>query len=978
MKKQTRAGFFLILFSFFFILWGSLAKAEESSETIRVLIPLMNDNGFVTYENGVFSGYYIDYLSEIAKYTGWKYEFSPVSSYEELEQACNLGEFDIMPGIIYSKEYDDLYFDYPGYSIGAKRYVLSVPMDTMLMPDKEYSFLRGIRIGVADNSSNKELVERFKNFCFMHGLDCAEEGEGRSGSQVNFVPIGAAEWREQLKNGYIDGILTSDVFCLTNEMYAIAAFGLDQIYMVAPNGRQKIIDQLNDAIGKINNFYPDFNDSLYERYFSAIMQHKVSFNEKEKQFLQKKRSWKVSMVEDLAPYSYINAKGEPTGLIVEVLKQISDKTEGNIQFEYQYYNTVKEALGAQKSGDCDICGFSLNSQMFLQDRSERSSVSFYSDHFNYYKNNGSLPASVSRKAVLMPEIPSSIFDSIGAEKFELIETASTIEACLDEVNSGKSACTALLSRSGDYYISYNAYNNMKNYEVPNGEALFCFRYAGGMEQTGIDIIDKCLTVMDQEMLNQYVTSVSLFEHKTYTLKDYIESHLELFGLVVAVIMLLIIAFLILIIVYVTRNSKKINDLLYRDEVTGGMSFKLFLEKVKSFKVPPKQKKLLLYSNITSFKYINDVFGYDVGNQLLNEFSFFIKNKLKDAPFSRIYADRYVAVIPYKNQEAAKQAILKILDEFEELCRKKFVSFNVWTRVGAYEYEEGDDIHKAINFANYALDEIGSSSRNECVFYDEEMHNRVLLQKNVEKDMRPAMENGEFEAFYQPKYNIETEELVGAEALVRWRHPQKGLLSPALFIPIFEKNNYILQVDFYIFECVCRLLVKLEKEGKELFPISSNFSRRHLDQPDFIERLTKIVEKYQVQPRFLEIEITETVATNDFDVLIETVKKLKEKGFLVSIDDFGSGYSSIQLLYKLPIDVLKFDKVFVDNENVSNLEGELVDSIISVSRKNGIKVICEGVETKEQEDFVRRHNCIYVQGFLYSKPLPEEEFIRLLG
>lgn len=968
MKKWIRNSTLAVLCVCLWMITGMTVQAAEADRTVKVLIPLMNDSGFVTYENGTFSGYYIDYLNEIAKYTGWTYEFTAIESFDELEKACEEKNYDFMAGIVYSEEYDDAYFEYPEHAIGAKRYVFALPKNSGITPDKEYSYLRGVRIGVANNASGMELEERFRNFCLMYGINCTSDTNGDA-KGVTLVQIEPSERQEKMNSGEIDGLLGSDAFCLSENMYAITTFGLDQIYFVSPNGRMNLLAELNDTLEKINNFDPDYNDRLYEKYFAETLQYTPSFDEKETAYLAEEHVFRVAMPENYAPYSYINADGKPAGIAAEVLRQITQQTGEMLRFEYVFYDTVSAAGDAVKNGICEINGVCVYSLLQKSDGSVRRSVSFYSDDYLFYKNNGKA-AEEAEAAILLPELPEVLVHSFGAE--EEIAEGELPWICLEETEAGRSSFTVMLSRMGDYYKSYYGFSGLSTYPMADGDVMFCFAYASKVDQAAISVIDKCLAAVEEEDLSNYAAEVSLTEHKEYTIGNYIKNHMEAFALILAGVLLVICAALVHIMIVMSRNSRKIHDLLYRDEVTGGNSYRKFLEDAaETVKEPGKH--MVLYINISSFKYINDVFGYEEGDSVLCMIRDFLQEHVSEKGFARIYADRFVALVSYKEEGEIHAEIRQSLEEFEKVCQQKFPSFNIWLKVGAYIIQDGDDVQKAVNLANYAVDEIQKTSKNEFIFYDEAMHERVLNQKEIEKDMRGAMDKGEYEAFYQPKYNIETKELIGAEALIRWRHPQKGLLSPGIFIPIFEKNHYIIQVDFYVFECVCRFIRSLLDQGQKCFPISSNFSRLHLDQPDFVPHLIEIAEKYRVPPEYLEIEITETVAMADFDQLIIAVDQLKDKGFQVSIDDFGSGYSSIQLLYKLPIDVLKFDKAFVDHAEISPIESELVDSIITVSHRNGIKIICEGVETIEQEDFVRRHNCVYVQGFLYSRPVPEQEF-----
>ncbi len=228
-------------------------------------------------------------------------------------------------------------------------------------------------------------------------------------------------------------------------------------------------------------------------------------------------------------------------------------------------------------------------------------------------------------------------------------------------------------------------------------------------------------------------------------------------------------------------------------------------------------------------------------------------------------------------------------------------------------------------------------------------------------------------YYQTKIDIDTKKIVGAEALVRWNHRERGLLSPSEFVPIFEKNGFIMEIDFYVYESTCKYLKKIMDNNEKLIPISCNFSRRHLSNPTFVESLNEILNKYGIPAELIEIELTETMATENFDKFTEVVNKLKVSGYKISIDDFGSGYSSVQLLYDLPIDVLKLDKSFIQKMNENTMEDEIITSVIDICHKHDIKIICEGVETLEQEEYVRNHHCKLVQGYLYSKPIDESSF-----
>lgn len=955
---------------------GGKAEAQNTAETLKILVPVMNNYGFVSLENGELSGYYIDYLEELTKYTGWDYELVPIDNYEDFDKACEEGNYDLMLGVIYSKEYDDAYFEYPKQTVGAKRYVFAVPKDSGLVEDKEYAFLRGTNVGIAKGTGITELEERFTDFCHMQGIETVSDVSGRYENGVNFKHIDPAKRVEAQESGEIDGILASDAVCLQLDMYAIATFGLDQIYFVAPQGKAAILEDLDRAAEKITTLDPEYNDRLYELYFAQNMEYSISFSKEEKAYLEQEHTWKVSVLNNYAPYSYINDEENEAGMLLEAFRSVSEKTDGQLQFEYVFYDSMEKAEMAVQNGECDIAGLSLYSMLVLSECELRRSTSFYKDKFMIYKESGKAAHRMQKAAVLLPELLEMSKEVLPADTEIFKEEVSATE-CMRLIQEQEAGYTILLEKVGNYFKSYEGYAELYDYPVVNGDVSICIAYGEQMPDIACNVIDKCLAQIERTDLDSYITEVTMFEHGTHSLKEYVKEHMAAFSVVISCVLLLICALLVAVIVNIQRNARKIHEILYTDKVTGGSSYKRFLEEAEKYAAVDSKPKIVLYMNISGFKYINDVFGFEAGNQVLQEISRFLEKAAGGGIFARMYADRFAVLISYRSLEDVEETLTEAFKAFEDMCRKKYPSFNIWIKAGAYVMQEGDDIEKAVNRANYAMDSIEKTSKNECAFYDEKMHDKVVGQKEIEKDMWEALDNRQFCAYYQPKYNIETKELSGAEALVRWKHPQKGLLPPGIFIPVFENNHFIIHVDFYIFECVCCLLKEIMEEGREPVTISSNFSRLHLSQPDFVDRLVSVSDKYNVPREYLEIEITETVATENFEQFVGTISQLKEKGFNVSIDDFGSGYSSIQLLYKLPIDVLKFDRDFVAGEEKNDMKLELLDSIISVTMKNGIKIICEGVETIEQEEFVRSHKCTYVQGFLYSKPVPEEEFRAML-
>ncbi|WP_236879340.1 putative bifunctional diguanylate cyclase/phosphodiesterase [Clostridioides difficile] len=246
-------------------------------------------------------------------------------------------------------------------------------------------------------------------------------------------------------------------------------------------------------------------------------------------------------------------------------------------------------------------------------------------------------------------------------------------------------------------------------------------------------------------------------------------------------------------------------------------------------------------------------------------------------------------------------------------------------------------------------------------------------------MNKALEKGEFIVYYQPKYSLgDVNEIEGAEALIRWNSPEFGFISPIDFIPLFEKNGFIVNIDMFVFEEVCKTLNKWINKGYTPVPISVNMSRVHLYRDNFIENITDLISKYNISPEFIELELTESVVFDNLNILIDIMKKIKEIGFLISMDDFGSGYSSLNLLKDLSFDILKLDRGFLIETTDTKRGKIIISKIVEMAKAIDIKVICEGVETYEQVEFLKEIGCDKVQGYLFAKPMVLDEFEKHLN
>lgn len=433
----------------------------------------------------------------------------------------------------------------------------------------------------------------------------------------------------------------------------------------------------------------------------------------------------------------------------------------------------------------------------------------------------------------------------------------------------------------------------------------------------------------------------------------------------------------------SSNRKAVYKAAYEDPLTGlpsKMKHKLDVQALID-----KQDRRYAYVtfDIVNFKYINEMFGYDYGNHLLVHIANVIKRHIKDKELcARVSADNFALfVLDEKGQENLSARIERLFEAITEvkeigngfsLCALKF-------SCGVYRVKEAMDINNVRANANLARMESKNRLFNEIVYYDEALKTRRLEERELEYDAEEALKNGEFLVYCQPKYDVVSEQIIGAEALVRWNHSKRGMISPGVFIPLFEANGFVIELDMYVLDKVCELIAAWRAAGIPPVCISVNLSRTHLYERNLVERLVNVVKKHDVPPEYIEFELTESAFYDEMGTLLHVMEEIKKEGFRLSMDDFGSGYSSLNLLRQLPVDVLKLDREFfggMDEKEEGDRGRRIVTHVISMAKDLEMSVLAEGVETKNQKDFLQEAKCDMIQGYYYARPMPVPEFERL--
>ncbi|MBE5944395.1 MAG: EAL domain-containing protein [Lachnospiraceae bacterium] len=477
--------------------------------------------------------------------------------------------------------------------------------------------------------------------------------------------------------------------------------------------------------------------------------------------------------------------------------------------------------------------------------------------------------------------------------------------------------------------------------------------------------------------------VNYDEYKVLVLNNISVVKSELFIIVATFIMMMLltavlVVYYILSIIGVAKSQKRITKILYTDMVTGGYNWLHFTK--KGDKLLKKSKGIYKYAIVAlrmeKYRSFCTCFGVKEGEELLEKIYSALKHTIKKKENLAHHDEAdFGLMLMYTSEDDLTNRINSLYEYLGSVAPKIKIKFRFGVCMADDKDKEVDSLY---NNATTALDLMPEDTDEKIASYDIEMKKQQLWERKVEDDMDKALVTKQFKLYLQPKYSTKDEKLAGAEALVRWIHPTEGFISPNKFIPIFEKNGFILQLDDYMLEEVALQQSKWQEEGKELFPISVNVSRAHFTRDDLAEHICGIVDKYNIPHNVIELELTESAFFDDKYVLIDTVKQLRDYGFIVSMDDFGAGYSSLNSLKELSIDVLKIDADFFRGTDSVERGMLIVSEVINLAKKLDMKIVAEGIENKEQVEFLTAQECDLIQGYYYAKPLPVEEFEEKYG
>lgn len=897
-------------------------------------------------------GYGYDYFKEISKYTGWEYEYIPYT-WEEGLDSLEKGEIDIFGPIQKTPEREEL-FDFTEANFGYESGVLYAHKDSPFYYE-DFEAFNGMKVGIQNNNFYQKEMELY---CKRHNFE------------VDFVETDGHDIEQELREGKYDLFVGGDLYDIPHTKI-VGEITNRPFYYATTKGNDQLIQALKEVLKEIRLNNMGFQQHLYYKYYGNKLISMPTFSREELEIIKQHPTLLVEIESYAAPLQYIDAKtGEGKGIVIDILDEIGNVI--GIEFEY-IASTHEEGVCA---GLADLyAGYHKERYgvpMYLTNR-------FLSAPMVYI---GPSIADLSGDITLaIAQLDNIDIDELARRYPDVtIKEYHTILDVSKALYKGETDLAATSLYTFDELIRRG--NDKKYVAYPMGLELdINLGVSKNLPQELVTIINKGIKYLSEDKIESIIFSNTIQHVNEVSIELMIEEHfVEIVGGII-LILLCILCLIIIIVCILYSKKKALQKLAYEDQVTTlttPMKFKLDIE--KTLKHAKSGEYTILSLDIDNFNYINNWIGYDQGNEVLRILGEHFKKMAKDkALLARESSDVFLFFTP--TEYIKKNLSMKRYSEgiVQHIPSLKQLDYRLTFNLGIYEiYDVKKDISYMIDCAHIARRNAKGQYGDSVATYTMELNQEIKRQRRIVLEMEHALNHHEFKVVLQPKFNLLTGKVQGAEALVRWKKDESQMIYPNDFIPLFEKNGFIYRLDLYMFEEICRLIK--EWQGMGIYPlpkVSVNISKVTLLSNNLGDLLMDKIKTWEISSESIELELTESAFSENMEQTIQVIDELKQLGFTVSLDDFGSGYSSLNMLKRITLDTIKIDKQFLSNPVLTDKEVDIVRTIVDIAKVLKIQTVIEGVETKEQAEILRDIGCDLAQGYYFAKPLSKEDFERFM-
>ncbi len=944
-------------------------ELDSRDHTIRVGYD--QNSHFIQENNGEFYGYGVEYLNKISEYTNWNYEYINVTSWSDTFEKLRNGDIDLICTAHYTDDHaaEFLYSDIPfGY-------------ETTLLytnPDSDISYqdhdaISGSKIGL--------LLESYSSVDFVqHAQEHGLEYEPVYFERKN-------DMRAALENGEIDLFAIGSRYG-TSDLKLVERLGANAFYCITNQENPDLIHEIEAVLQQIMFDSPSFEGDLNSKYFGHdSLSHSPLYTKEELAFIENLDTVKVKILLDQRPSCY-EENGKLQGIWPEYLKLISEKS--GITFEIEngkfdenaditYDELMKENYVFLRTSSA--MNHSNASGIITSSPLMDIEISYIKLQEEFIKNDstGNVIALTQDLSYVEPLLLTE------NEEYEFVYYDDS-ESCLNAVLKKKADMAIQSSFRASYLMQKPAYADKLTQITGHNYNNQIHLVAAENQEMLITIFNKAISHISEEEKTAIVSRELLLHPYVFGFSDVWYQSWEWF-------VLIIIALIVTLCIYTAlthrmtklkieknehemlrRMEQNENDMLRHrlqlDELTALYNRTYFFEIAQEMINTSNEEMCIVTMNIHNFKIVNELHGMPAGDRLLFEIAAYLKaldDKYHIIP-ARFMSDHYYMCMPKK-----------VFDEihFPKTYKTFLEDMDIRVVYGVFlvEAQTTMPVNIMCDRALLATHEKKQNYVEYIHFYNDAEHKQILEEREIENNMEKALAEQQFYIVIQPKFNPTTNKIVGGETLVRWKHPEKGIISPGLFIKVFEKNGFIIQLDYFVWEETCKFLSHRKQNNLPYVPISINVSRAHFYGHELMHKLIGLIKQYNLEPRDLELEITESICGEDPEVIYNRIRQFQYLGFRIAMDDFGSGYSSLNMLKEMPLDILKMDLKFLDGDQE---KGRLIlKALIHMAQAIELKVVVEGVETDSQVEFLAQFTDCSCQGYYFSRPIMTDEFEAML-
>ena len=765
----------------------------SAAETASAALVGYYEDGDYMYHNaqGEYEGYNFEFLQEVSKLSGLSYEVVDSPSWQEAFQLLIDGRIDILPAVYRTEgRMDQMLFT--DESMCTIYTTLNVRMDDNRYNYEDFDAFQGMRVGIIKWG---EDGESFKRYCAQNGvaLTIIEYDETQ-------------ELLDALGSGTLDGVAITHLG-RSSVFRSVARFAPTPMYIAVSKQRPDLLAQINRSINDILLRNPDYRTDLYDKYLSPSSNQVPVLTKEEVEYIEAAdEPIHISYDPSFAPFSYKDAEGELNGIMADIFARIAEKSGLDFQFEACPAAT---ALRAVKLGETDA--ISVVDGDYLWDERNHMNTTL-----RFLNTPSAMITQAERTEIEVLALPEGyqLSEHVAQNNPEKeIQYYDSIQACFDAVLDGKAQATYTNTQTANYIISDPKYEKLHVTALTQYPNDLCIGVSKSADPRLFSILDKYIQYMSNEEIDTLLLNNSV-SVRPITMEAFVHQNIWLITGLVAAVSGSIILLLCINLFNISRSKRRIQDLLFRDELTGLDNINRFY--VRAEELLAAGKYAVVYCDIDRFKLINDTFGFEEGDEVLRAFGSILQKSMEDRECcARLSADNFVMLRHYKQWETLAADLMHIQTVLNKWRGERgIIPYEIAVSFGVYQADAGEtnDMKQMLDFANYAMRSAKTAAGGSCFLYDEQMRNKALFEQGLEGRLASAMEQGEFEAYYQPKVNMDTGRIVGCEALVRWNHPEQGLLMPGSFIPFFEKKGLIVRVDLHMFEQVCRTVRRWQRNG----------------------------------------------------------------------------------------------------------------------------------------------------------------------